>query len=1071
MSDSDSTADLTDRAMIQSGTQVGSYKILSVLGEGGFGVVYLAERERPVKRRVALKVIKPGMDSRQIVARFEAERQALAVMDHTNVAKVFDAGMTDNGRSYFVMEYVKGVPITEHCDRQRLGVRGRVELFIDVCEAVQHAHQKGIIHRDLKPRNILVSFEGSRSICKVIDFGVAKAITGSLTEKTLYTEQGQAIGTPEYMSPEQAEMTSQDIDTRSDVYSLGVVLYELLTGLLPFTSDYLRSGGLDHIRRVIREEEPPTPSTRTTSLDVNDATKVAKNRAMELRELRRELKGDLDWIVLKAMEKDRQRRYETAHGLAMDIQRYLDNEPIIARPPSSLYRLSKMVRRNKGAFVATAAVIAALVVGLAAAMWGLTAANFHRSVAEQERDDAREARRIAVQERTAASLMAETRRQELYVAQVNLAHQAWRDGDIERAQNLLALQLPERNQTDLRGFGWRYLWKLCQDESRLPLATLIDGSGPWWASNLICFSADGSKLAIADGKTVRVWEYASRRELTPLHPQGDRRVTALAFSPTNTNQLAIGDGDRIVLWDLASDVPPSLLASSTAVGALAFSPDGKKLASASGSGHGRVEVWDVVSGAQAWSKLGHFDRGKIEPALCVAFSRDGTLVASGGGDTKLKLWDAVTGNQVGQPLEGHSAWVLSLDFSPDRRRLASSGFDARVLVWDVETGQAGPPLLGHRGPVKAVAFSPDGQTLVSGGQDSTIRCWDVATSRQTSMLRGHTAEVLSLAFSPDGRSLVSTSNKTLIWDAPPHVEKNVLDEHSGWLDGVILSPDGSMLAVPDYHAHAVKLWDVHTRSLIRELPGHGGWVKLAISPNGKFLAAGSSGSTDETVRLWDLSKHEEIAVHKCDSGILSVSFSPDDRFLSATSEGGLKFWSIASGSEIELIGGDTRSILHAAFSPGGGLLAVHYQSGKLIVWDTNDASEVTSFDATAGVKCLSFSADQRFIAAGNADSNITLFDVKRGKTIRQLQGHTGGVNTVTFTPDSKTLASASGDSTVRLWNVATGQVVLTVEHIGPATGVSFSNDGMLMATSGADAAVRLWRAASLSEADASLRTH
>ena len=368
MSDSDSTADFSDPS-IQSGMQIGSYKILSVLGEGGFGVVYLAERERPVKRRVALKVIKPGMDSRQIVARFEAERQALAVMDHTNVAKVFDAGMTDNGRSYFVMEYVKGVPITEHCDRQKLGVRDRVELFMEVCEAVQHAHQKGIIHRDLKPRNILVSFEGSRSICKVIDFGVAKAITGSLTEKTVYTEQGQAIGTPEYMSPEQAEMTGQDIDTRSDIYSLGVVLYELLTGSLPFTSDYLRSGGLEHIRRVIREEEPPTPSTRTTSLDAKRSTKVAKDRDTDLRELRRELKGDLDWIVLKAMEKDRQRRYETAHGLAMDIQRYLDNEPIMARPPSSLYRLSKMARRNKVAFLATAAVAAALVVGLAAAIW------------------------------------------------------------------------------------------------------------------------------------------------------------------------------------------------------------------------------------------------------------------------------------------------------------------------------------------------------------------------------------------------------------------------------------------------------------------------------------------------------------------------------------------------------------------------------------------------------------------------------------------------------------------------------------------------------------------------------
>jgi len=355
------------------GGQVGPYKLLSILGEGGFAVVYLAEQQRPVRRRVALKVIKPGMDSKQVIARFEAERQALALLDHPNVAYVYDAGTTTLGRPYFVMEYVKGVPITEHCDRHKLTIEERLKLFLQVCEAVQHAHQKGIIHRDIKPSNILILFEGQRALPKVIDFGIAKAVSQPLTERTLYTEQGQLMGTPEYMSPEQAEMTSQDIDTRSDIYSLGVLLYELMTGVLPFEAEDLRKGGLDHIRTVIREQEPRTPSTRLSRLTHEESTKLAQHRRAEPAALRRRLRGDLDWITLKAMEKDRTRRYETANGLAQDIERHLNNEPVTARPPSKLYRFQKLVRRNKAVFAAVAVVAAVLcVTGLLAAWY------FHR---------------------------------------------------------------------------------------------------------------------------------------------------------------------------------------------------------------------------------------------------------------------------------------------------------------------------------------------------------------------------------------------------------------------------------------------------------------------------------------------------------------------------------------------------------------------------------------------------------------------------------------------------------------------------------------------------------------------
>ncbi|MEJ2649236.1 MAG: serine/threonine-protein kinase, partial [Sedimentisphaerales bacterium] len=358
------TAAYHDGAM-GAGAGIGPYKILGILGEGAYGIVYLAEQQRPVKRRVALKVIKPGMDTKQVIARFEAERQALALLDHQNIAHVLNVGATDAGRPYFAMEYVKGVPITEHCDRYKLTIKERLALFLEVCEAIQHAHQKGIIHRDIKPSNILVSFEDKKSIPKVIDFGIAKAMSQPLTDRTLYTERGQLVGTLEYMSPEQAEMTSQDIDTRSDIYSLGVVLYELLTGVLPFESSTLRDGSPDHLRQVIREQNPKTPSARVSHLTQEDVTLIADRRRSDTGALCRMLRGDLDWITLKAMEKDRTHRYSSASELAADIRRHLKDEPVMAGPPSTLYRMQKYLRRHRALATGAAAVLLVLLAGMA----------------------------------------------------------------------------------------------------------------------------------------------------------------------------------------------------------------------------------------------------------------------------------------------------------------------------------------------------------------------------------------------------------------------------------------------------------------------------------------------------------------------------------------------------------------------------------------------------------------------------------------------------------------------------------------------------------------------------------
>jgi serine/threonine protein kinase len=397
------------------GTFIGPYKLLEQIGEGGFGVVFLAEQQLPVRRKVALKIIKPGMDTRQVIARFEAERQALALMDHPHIAQIHDGGTTPDGRPFFVMELVKGIPITDYCDQCRLTTRERLDLFLSVCQAVQHAHQKGVIHRDLKPSNVLVAIPDGQPMVKVIDFGMAKAINQRLSEHTVQTGFHQLIGTPLYMSPEQAEMSPLDVDTRADIYALGVLLYELLTGTTPFEKERLSKASYDELRRIIREEEPPRPSARLSTLQ-DKLTSVAAQRRIEPRQLLRTVKGDLDWIVLKALEKDRNRRYETANAFALDVQRYLADEPVEARPPTLGYRLGKAVRKHKVGLSVACAFVLLLAAGLAASVWQAARARQAEGLMQLERDralDAQKELQLALTHQLAQGLDSELRQLEV----------------------------------------------------------------------------------------------------------------------------------------------------------------------------------------------------------------------------------------------------------------------------------------------------------------------------------------------------------------------------------------------------------------------------------------------------------------------------------------------------------------------------------------------------------------------------------------------------------------------------------------------------------------------------------
>jgi eukaryotic-like serine/threonine-protein kinase len=991
------------------GSRVAGYKLLQLIGEGGFGSVYMAEQAHPIRRTVAVKVLKGGLDSVQVVARFEAERQALALMDHPNIAKVLDAGATDSGRPYFVMELVKGVPITKYCDDHHLTPRQRLELFVPVCQAVQHAHQKGIIHRDLKPSNVLIALYDGRPVPKVIDFGVAKAMGSKLTERTMFTAFGQMVGTLEYMSPEQAELNQLDVDTRSDIYSLGVLLYELVTGTTPLESRRLNGGALLEALRVIREEEPPCPSTRLST--AGDLPSVALNRGLEPRKLSGLVKGELDWIVMKCLEKDRSRRYETANGVARDVERYLRDEAVVACPPSAAYRLRKLARRNRTLLAAGAVAVAALLAGTAVSTWLAVRATRAEALAQHRLTGETAERRQAV----AAREDAKRRLYDTTVAQARAGRRSRQVG--QRFDSWEAVGEAARLGIEM-GHANERLFEIRNEAIACLALTDVRPIGELKAwprgTEGVAFDADLSLSAQSDAQgNISVRRLADGREEALLPGQG----------PGNP-----GTGAPDV-W---------------------FSPDGTMLAARYHQSQGQTSnfrVWD-------WRhRKVMFELPASYGWVGLDFSPDGSQVALGFPDRTLSIRETHTGREVRRFTYDFAP--CSIAYHPDAGKLAAAGLRGRsVQLRDAVTHR----LLGewpYPGGVHHVAWHPSGDVLAAGCDDGTIRLRDVGTGVEYSVLRGHQGPVVAIAFAPDGQVLMSWSwdGTTRLWD--PWTGRELL-RFPGW--ETRFSRDGRRLA--SAAGGKITVWEVASASACRSLTKSGTSDSEAyfggdIHPRGRLLAHGTSRG----IRLWDLSTETSLAFLAV-SQVTDVKFDRQGTALFTSGPSGLYRWSVKIEANRLRIGPpqklpvngrlermelarDSRSIAVADWSSGGRVLDPE-----------NIAAGVTSFDHPGAIWAVISPGGEWVATSARGAAGVKVWNARTGAFLADLP--CGGTDVaLTFSPDGRWLVT-SGGAEVVLWTVGAWEPVRRIICEPFAGGaVAFSCDGAVMAITRSRSVVRL----------------
>jgi len=932
------------------GMEIGPYKLLQQLGEGGMGTVFLAQQSKPVERMVALKLIKPGMDSRQVIARFEAERQALALMDHPNIARVLDAGTTESGRPYFVMELVKGMPITKYCDQQRLSPRQRLELFLPICHAIQHAHQKGIIHRDVKPSNVMVSLYDGKPVPKVIDFGVAKATGSRLTDRTLFTAIGSVVGTFEYMSPEQAELNQLDVDTRTDIYSLGVLLYELLTGTTPLDRRRLGEFALLELLRAIREDEPPKPSTRV-STDEGSAS-IAANRSMEPGKLSGMIRGELDWIVMKALEKDRTRRYETANGFAMDVQRYLADEAVQACPPSLAYRLRKFTRRNKVAIFTGTVVATSLVLGTAISIWQATVAWDAEGQAQQSLEAETHERKRAEQAEGSARQAAE-----------QLARQK-RQTQIDFSTALLdrGLDLCDRGER-AKGMLWMARSLASAPDDAADLQRVIRLNLAAWRAHTSPQRAMGNAPGrieslgmTGDGKTVFIACSAAKYPSTMQFPTDNEKLFEIErIAPGSVVVLDVGDEGSSLRGKVPHLGYPA---------ALAFSRDGKWVVTA--TDHRTLQIWDARAMKPHGPPLVHPDT-----ALTARFSDDGsTLLTTSGPPTQaayqfrehawntemydgpvpnwgntVHLWDPDTGQTIGRPIQ-HPGPLSVAAISPDGK-LVLTASHTQARLWDAATGEARQPALRHDGLITAAAFSPDGRYVLTAGDATPAQYpagdpaydpnqtsvslrisdpnrptgiavqWDVATGTPigeslTPMRRPRLA-----LFSPDGNVvLTSGGGHAELWCVAHHhyrvkwAGRRRLSS-VGVDEAAAFSLDGRTVAIGSTDTF-VRAFDVATGMLLcPPMPQRNAVTALAFYPNkGRILSGGEDGS----FRSWSLLEPRAtvtnltsfVVENRSARAGKATTFSPDGKRILVAADAKnsspprVEIWDLASSAPPEL---------------------------------------------------------------------------------------------------------------------------------------------------------------------------
>jgi eukaryotic-like serine/threonine-protein kinase len=1113
------TLDLSELPDTAVGQTIGRYKLLERIGEGGCGVVYVAEQTEPVRRRVALKVIKLGMDTKQVVARFEAERQALALMDHPNIAKVLDAGTTKTdsgsrgrqsaqtspdesqrrltsaatiggGRPYFVMELVRGIRITDYCEQNKLSIKERLDLFIKVCQAIQHAHQKGIIHRDIKPSNILVTLHDGVPVPKVIDFGIAKATQGKLTDATVYTQLHQFIGTPAYMSPEQAEMSGLDIDTRSDIYSLGVLLYELLTGTTPFDAKVLLASGIDAMRKTIREQEPVRPSTRLTQIQPATSSPIANRKS--------KIENDLDWIVMKCLEKDRTRRYETANGLAADLKRHLTHEPIVARPPSAIYRLGRSWRRNRLAYSAGTVVAVALVAGMWISAWMARTAITARVAEAAARLEAEQARNVADREKEIALSNLREARRTAYLADMRIVQESIRGNNMSRARRLQNEHRALPGEEDYRDWEWFHFERLAWVDHGE-----IIGSHPGGARHLLTsahntFVTAGSTLNYTDSSgQIQVWDGTRRRMVTGFATPEAAEGIALS---QDGQRLAIARGLEIEIRHLAAPATAITLLtnwhsdthyeknhrhglrgglSHCGINIMRFIDDDKRLAVTRRSYSNEPEfphpltfididedsstpavtgnpINDVLStalstngellavsvggkdvvilrlpGRQMVSRFAiQSDRAPLHALSPLAFVNQDRHLATVSETGRIDLWDVSTGLQI-RTVGEHGASVAGLAVSPDGNRLASAGMDHLIQVWHLgDIGSAPQVLRGHEDEIWGVAFLADGQTLVSCGQDQSVRCWDLRQppSREEAWPLPPGNIFATLRFST--LAAVGRALRWTTWDIshiPRTLEPRLVPPH-------LSAPGATVIPVPGTEYQLV------IPEPIEPELGSGLGVLLYRGPDDSEPVAHFPGIRILRPEAIDYSQGT-LCLHGLLHGMPQ-----------------LLVWSVAEEKVAHLIPTTTTNASAIAFAPnnslvflgnpGGGLEGVDLVSGRAELWTGALPGTVTA---------LAVLPDNRTVLAASRTGVLRKIDWPDRRLLREeVPGQMAAISTMSISPTGSRFATGDEQGTVRLWDAESlREVVLLGTHPGRVGGVHFQPDGTLLSVDSRE--LRIWR--------------